>query len=355
MSLSPEETAALQRALELAADPSAPPGPNPRVGCVVLAADGSVAGEGFHRGAGTAHAEAVALQVSGNRARGGTAVVTLEPCRHVGRTGPCTQELIRSGVARVIYAVQDPGGESSGGAEELRSAGIEVIRAEGSLADQAQEFLTPWIFAMSHPRPYVTLKVASSLDGRVAAVDGSSRWITGPAARADVHHVRSQVDAIVIGTGTARIDDPSLTARHDDGTLMAHQPLRVIIGESDLAPDARLRAARPGEGEVLHFRSHDIDHVLRLLHERSVRHVLVEGGPTLSAAFIAGGFVDRVEWYTAPVLFGSGVSAVGDLGIANIAQAYRLRMVRVEALGQDAKIVAVVDSEWVGESPRQEA
>ncbi len=355
MSLMPGESAALQRALELAAHPEAPPGPNPRVGCVVLDAQGSVVGEGFHRGAGTPHAEVVALQESGNRSRGGTAVVTLEPCRHVGRTGPCTQELIRAGLARVIYAVKDPGGESSGGADELRSAGIEVIQASGPEADQVQEFLTPWIYAMTHARPYVTLKIASTLDGRVAAVDGSSRWITGPIARADVHHVRSQVDAIVIGTGTARVDDPALTARHEDGTLMAHQPLRVIIGSSDLPPTARLRGALPGESEILHLRSRDIEDALRVLHERSVRHVLVEGGPTLAAAFVRGGYVDRVEWYTAPVLFGSGISAVGDLGVSSIDQAYRLRMVRVEALGQDAKIIAVVDAESIGESPRQEA
>lgn len=355
MSLTPDEGAALQRALELAADPSAPPGPNPRVGCVVFDADGSVVGEGFHRGVGTAHAEVVALQESGNRARGGTAVVTLEPCRHFGRTGPCTQELIRAGLARVIYAVKDPGGESSGGADELRSAGVEVVQASGSQAVQAQEFLAPWVFAMTHARPYVTLKVASSLDGRVAASDGSSRWITGPIARADVHHVRSQVDAIVIGTGTARVDDPALTARHEDGTLMNHQPLRVIIGNSDLPPDARLRAVHPGESEILQLRGRDIDDALRVLHERSVRHVLVEGGPMLAAAFVRGGYVDRVDWYTAPVLFGSGISAMGDLGVANIGQGYRLRMVRVEALGEDVKIVAVVNPESNGEPPRQEA
>lgn len=354
MSLTPMEEAALHTALEIAADPSAPPGPNPRVGCVILDEQGVPVGHGFHRGAGTPHAEVVALQASGSRAQGGTALVTLEPCRHTGRTGPCTDELIRAGVSKVIFAVEDPGEESSRGADVLRAAGLEVVQAEGLLADRAREFLTPWIFAVTQGRPYVTLKVASSLDGRVAAQDGSSHWITGEVAREDVHSVRSQVDAIVVGSGTVAIDNPSLTARHTDGTLMAHQPLRVIVGMSDLPAGATLSTAQPGESEILHLRTHDVNNVLAALGERSVRHVLVEGGPTLAAAFVRAQAVDRIEWYTAPVLFGSGIHAMGDLGITNIAQVQRWRMVSVAAMGEDAKIIAVADRSSTNASPRQE-
>jgi diaminohydroxyphosphoribosylaminopyrimidine deaminase / 5-amino-6-(5-phosphoribosylamino)uracil reductase len=355
MSLTPVEEAALRTALEIAADPSAPPGPNPRVGCVILDERGVHVGQGFHRGAGTPHAEVVALQVSGSRAKGGTALVTLEPCRHTGRTGPCTDELIRAGVSKVIFAVEDPGEESSRGAEVLRSAGIEVVQAEGLLADRARELLTPWVFAVTQGRPYVTLKVAASLDGRVAAQDGSSHWITGDTARADVHSVRSQVDAIVIGSGTVAIDNPSLTARNVDGTLMVHQPLRVIVGMSDLPVGATLSTVHPGESEILHLRTHDVRNVLATLGERSVRHVLVEGGPTLAAAFVRAQVVDRIEWYTAPVLFGSGIHAMGDLSITNIAQVQRWRMVSVEAMGEDAKIIAVADRSSTNSSPGQEA
>jgi len=343
MSVTPAEEAALQLAIEIAADPSAPPGPNPRVGCVILDEQGAIAGQGFHRGAGTAHAEVVALQSSGNRARGGTALVTLEPCRHTGRTGPCTEELIRAGVRKVIFAVDDPGQESSGGADVLRASGIEVVRARGLLADRAREFLNPWLFAMTQGRPFVTLKVAASLDGCVAAKDGSSQWITGEAARANAHSVRSQVDAIVVGSGTVALDNPSLTARHADGTLMAHQPLRVIMGVRDLPPGTKLSTVQPDESEVLHLRTQDVEGVLRELGERSVRHVLVEGGPTLASAFVRAQVVDRLEWYTAPILFGSGVSAMGDLGVTNIAQVVRWRMVGVETMGEDVKIIAVAD------------
>jgi diaminohydroxyphosphoribosylaminopyrimidine deaminase/5-amino-6-(5-phosphoribosylamino)uracil reductase len=162
------------------------------------------------------------------------------------------------------------------------------------------------------------------------------------------------VDAIVVGSGTVAIDNPSLTARHTDGTLMAHQPLRVIVGMSDLPAGATLSTAQPGESEILHLRTHDVNNVLAALGERSVRHVLVEGGPTLAAAFVRAQAVDRIEWYTAPVLFGSGIHAMGDLGITNIAQVQRWRMVSVAAMGEDAKIIAVADRSSTNASPRQE-
>ncbi len=202
---------AMRRGLELA-DEGPAWGPNPRVGCVILDDRGRVIAEGRHRGAGSAHAEVDALrQLPAGGARGSTAVVTLEPCNHTGRTGPCAAALIEAGVARVAYAVADPGAESSGGAARLRAAGIEVT--DGVLADEAAAFLRVWLGSARLGRPFVTAKWASSLDGRIAAADGTSRWITGPAAREDVHRRRAEADAILVGTGTVLADAPALSPR----------------------------------------------------------------------------------------------------------------------------------------------
>jgi len=327
----------MRRALELAQRGPAH-GPNPRVGCVLLDPDGRPVAEGFHRGAGTPHAEAAALtaaRASGVDPRGTTAVVTLEPCAHHGRTGPCADALIEAGVAAVHIAVSDPNPVATGGADRLRAAGIEVTA--GTLADQGEELLRPWLHAMRTGRPYVTLKLATSLDGRVAAADGTSRWITGPQARAHAHAVRAQVDAIAVGTGTALTDDPSLTARTVDGGLVRHQPLRVVVGRRAVPDDARLRG--PG-GPLLHLPDHDPDAVLAELARREVRHVLVEGGPTLATALLAADAVDELHAYVAPVLLGAGATAVGDLGVTTIGEAARFTTHDVTRLGDDVLLVA---------------
>ncbi|QCB95283.1 bifunctional diaminohydroxyphosphoribosylaminopyrimidine deaminase/5-amino-6-(5-phosphoribosylamino)uracil reductase RibD [Cellulomonas shaoxiangyii] len=327
----------MRRALELAG--RGPLGPNPRVGCVLLGPDGSVLGEGWHRGAGTPHAEVAALADARSRGastRGATAVVTLEPCDHTGRTGPCSLALLEAGVARVLVAVQDPNPVAAGGADRLRRAGVDVVT--GVLADEGVAALGAWLPAVRRGRPFVTLKLATTLDGRVAAPDGTSRWITSPVARAHAHGLRAEVDAIAVGTGTALADDPSLTARTLDGGLATHQPLRVVVGHRDVPAGARLRG--PG-GELVAVRTHDPVEVLRALHAREVRHVLVEGGPTLAAAFLAAGLVDEVHAYVAPVLLGAGPAAVADLGVRTIADAVRLRPVEVVPLGPDVLVVAV--------------
>lgn len=334
------EVAAMRRALELAG--RGPLGANPRVGCVLLAPDGAVVGEGWHRGAGTAHAEVAALQDARERgadARGTTAVVTLEPCDHTGRTGPCSLALISAGVARVVVGVPDPNPVAAGGAERLRAAGVDVVA--GVLASDGVAALGAWLPAVRHGRPFVTLKLAASLDGRVAAPDGTSRWITSAVARRHAHGLRAEVGAIVVGTGTALVDDPSLTARTGDGSLVEHQPLRVVVGHRDVPAGARLRG--PG-GELVQVRTHDPAQVLAVLHAREVRHVLVEGGPTLAAAFLAAGLVDEVHAYVAPVLLGGGPAAVGDLGVTTIAQAVRLVPTEVVPLGPDVLVVATPQS-----------
>ncbi len=335
--VSAAEVSAMQRALALAAlGPLT--GPNPRVGCVLLAPSGVPLAEGRHRGAGTPHAEVEALaaaRAAGAPVHGATAVVTLEPCRHTGRTGPCTQALIAAGVARVVVAVPDPGRDSGGGAQELRAAGVDVVI--GALRAEGEELLRVWLAAMRSGRPFVTVKIASTLDGRVAASDGTSRWITSPQARAHAHLVRSRVDALAIGTGTALVDDPSLTARTPDGALADHQPLRVVVGMRELPAAARLHG--PG-GALLRLATHDPALVLAALAEREVRHLLVEGGPVLTAAFLRAGLVDEVHAYLAPVLLGSGRSAVDGLGIDTISQALRLTTTEVHRLGPDVLLVA---------------
>lgn len=327
------ERQAMLRAIAIARSADIPDGPNPRVGCVILDATGAVVGEGVHRGAGTPHAEVDALAQVGAASRGATAVVTLEPCNHVGRTGPCSQALIAAGVARVVYAQADPHVLAAGGADALRRAGVDV--EGGLLADEAARINVAWTHAVTTGRPFVTWKAAATMDGRVAADDGTSRWITGEAARADVHLWRRRCDAIVVGTGTVVADDPHLTVRDAKGRLDGIQPLRVAVGTRDLPPDARmLDDAAPS----LHLRTRDPFEVLSALSAREVRHVFLEGGPRLAAAFLSAGVVDEVLWYVAPLLLGSGVPALADLGVRTLADGIRLRDVRVDQIGEDARI-----------------
>lgn len=335
-SVTPAEVAAMDRALDLARRGPAH-GSNPRVGCVLLGHDGRTLAEGWHEGAGTPHAEAAAVaaaRADGVDLRGATAVVTLEPCRHTGRTPPCADLLLTAGIVRVVYGLDDPNPQAAGGARRLADAGVAVVG--GVREPEAAALLRVWAGAVRAGRPWVTLKLAASLDGRVAAADGSARWITSPEARAHAHRLRADVGAIAVGTGTVVADDPALTAR-EDGTTSAHQPLRVVIGLRDVPQDARLRG--PG-GELVHVRSHDPADVLELLAERGVRHLLVEGGPTVSAAFLRAGLVDEVVAYVAPVLLGAGPAAVGDLGITGIGGALRMRTRSVEQVGPDVVIVA---------------
>jgi diaminohydroxyphosphoribosylaminopyrimidine deaminase / 5-amino-6-(5-phosphoribosylamino)uracil reductase len=333
----------MRRALALAATDGVPRGPNPRVGCVLLDPEGHVVAEGYHRGAGTPHAEVDALQRAGAAARGATAVVTLEPCNHTGRTGPCSLALVEAGVARVVYAQADPNPIASGGADALIRAGIEVVG--GLLAGDAMDVNDAWTFAVTHDRPLVTWKVAATLDGRIAAADGTSRWITGPEARAEVHRVRAEVDAVLIGTGTALVDDPSLTVRDAGGQAADRQPIRVVMGRRPIPKDAALR---DGRAPLRTFATESPAEVLAALHADGVQHVLLEGGSTLSAAFLRAGLVDRAIWFLAPVLLGAGAPAVGDLGIATIGEAMRLRVTGITRVGQDVRVDATMETAHAG-------
>ncbi len=328
------EIDAMRRALQLAR--RGPRGLNPQVGAVILSPEGEILAEGFHRGAGTAHAEVDALsQLAPGDARGATAVVTLEPCNHTGRTGPCAVALIEAGVARVVFALDDPTDAAAGGADRLRAAGVDV--ESGPEADAAEALVADWTHLQRTGRPHVTVKWAQSLDGRAAADDGTSQWITGPDARRDVHARRSRADAIVAGTGTVRSDDPALTARADDGTLLEHQPMPVIIGESETAPDA---AVRRHPRDPLFCSTHDLHAVLADLAEQGVQRVFVEGGPTLASAFVRDGLADELLVYVAPVLLGGSRLALGDVGVPSIDAAKRLTVASVTPLGDDLLIVA---------------
>ncbi len=335
---------AMARALDLAARGPAG-GTNPRVGCVILSADGTVAAEGWHRGVGTPHAEVDALatltaSAGPDAARGATAVVTLEPCNHTGRTGPCSEALIAAGIGQVVYGVDDPGRVSGSGARRLRRAGITVTGGVG--VDSVEAFLRVWLTSARLGRPFVTLKWASTLDGRAAASDGSSQWITGVSARRDVHARRAGADAIAVGTGTALRDDPSLTARSADGSLLPDQPVPVVIGHRVVPTGARLRRH---PRDLVEASSRDLAAVLRDLDGRGIRHLFVEGGPTLASAFIEAGLVDEYLVYLAPGLLGGPRLALGDLGIATIADARRLEIDSVDRLGDDLLIVARPASE----------
>ncbi len=330
---SPESTNArwtlwMDRAVELASDPRASRGENPRVGCVILDSSGGFLAEGFHAGAGTPHAEVVALQAAGRAAAGGTAIITLEPCRHTGRTGPCTKALIDAGIARVVYAQSDPTDAAGGGAGELRAAGIEVVAGIGEAA--AREVNAEWTIAVTRARPFVTAKLAISLDGRVAGYGGRRVQLTGAPAQRYAHELRARVQAVITGTGTVLADDPSLTVR-EVPVPPGGQPLRVIAGRRSIPQGAKvLDEAAP----TLVVPDHDPSALLDQLYARGVRHALLEAGPTLLRAFLEAGCVDRLDCLLAGVWLGSGprgLPAGSRLDLLG-------EIIQTRALGQDVLI-----------------
>ncbi|GAA2384311.1 bifunctional diaminohydroxyphosphoribosylaminopyrimidine deaminase/5-amino-6-(5-phosphoribosylamino)uracil reductase RibD [Nonomuraea africana] len=397
----------MARAIRLAALGRGTTSPNPVVGCVVVDASGAHAGEGFHAYAGGPHAEVVALSEAGERARGGTAYVTLEPCDHTGRTGPCSQALLEAGVARVVIAVLDPNPKAAGGMGRLRAHGVRVD--SGLMAEEAERGNAEWLTFVRLGRPHVTWKFAATLDGRSAAQDGTSQWITSPEARADVHRLRAESDAIVAGIGTVLADDPRLTARPEDGPahrfdgrpsawldarpgtelgdrpgdwpddrlgdrlgdrqgprqgVRRRPPLRVVVdSEARTPPGARVLSAEAPtliaiaddaktelQAPVLRLpRAHpkglDLHALLAELARREIVSVFVEGGPALAGSFMREGLVDRVVAYLAPALLGSGAAALGPAGVRTIADTHRLVFEDVTPIGTDLRITARPASE----------
>lgn len=355
------ETAAMRRAVTLAARGLGATSPNPVVGCVVLDATGNLVGEGYHEFPGGSHAEIHALRAAGERARQGTLVVSLEPCDHVGRTTPCTAAILDAGVRRVVIGTPDPNPEAAGGANRLRAAGVDVETGVG--AAETERVNEAWLNAVRLHRPFVTWKYAASLDGRVAAADGSSRWITGPEARADAHRLRVRSDAVLVGSGTVRADDPHLTARPPRApSRPARQPLRVVVDTEaripvranvlDSAAPTLVAVAADVPADHLEGRACvvrlprapgglDLAALLEDLHTREVVSILTEGGPTVAGALLAAGCLDVVVGYVAPALIGGGgLPALAGSGATRIEAAHRLRLDDASQVGDDLRLTA---------------
>lgn len=322
MKVSPAQ--AMQRAADLAAL-SPLPDSNPRVGCVIVSTQGEVLAEGYHRGAGTKHAEADALAnaaVDGVDVTGATAYVTLEPCAHHGRTPSCAKALIAANIGTVIYAQADPNEDAAGGAQLLRQANIPA-KLNAEFATAVTGLNDDWTFSVTRKRPRVTWKYAATLDGFSAAADGTSQWITGAAARADVHRLRARHGAILVGTGTALTDNPKLTVRAADGSDLPTQPLRVIAGNREIPAGFHVHSGP----ETLFVASRDPAQILAEISARGVRSVWLEGGPTLAAAFLEADLVDDVIAYLAPTFLGGGRSASANMGAETLTDAKRFTLV----------------------------
>ncbi|MCV7101500.1 bifunctional diaminohydroxyphosphoribosylaminopyrimidine deaminase/5-amino-6-(5-phosphoribosylamino)uracil reductase RibD [Mycobacterium palustre] len=303
--------------------------PNPPVGCVIVDTQGRVVGVGATEPAGGDHAEVLALRRAGGLAAGGIAVVTLEPCNHYGKTPPCVNALIEARVSAVVYAVADPNGIAGGGAGRLQAAGVQV--RSGVLADQVTAGpLREWLHKTRTGLPHVTWKYASSVDGRSAAADGTSQWISSEASRSDLHRRRAIADAIVVGTGTVLADDPALTARLPDGSLADRQPLRVVVGMREIPPEAKVLN---DDSRTMVIRTHDPMEVIKALSDRT--DVLLEGGPTLAGAFLRAGAINRILAYVAPILLGGANTAVDDVGVPTIARALRWHFDGIDRAGPD--------------------
>jgi diaminohydroxyphosphoribosylaminopyrimidine deaminase / 5-amino-6-(5-phosphoribosylamino)uracil reductase len=309
------------------------PAPNPHVGCVIVK-DNEVIGEGWHEYAGAPHAEIAALQDAGLWAKGADVYVTLEPCNHQGRTGPCSLALLEAGVRRVVYACDDPNPRAQGGASVLRSHGVEV--ESGLLEHEAAEANTQFLFAMRHERPFVVAKAAFSLDGRIALASGESKWITGELARREAHRLRAELGCVLVGRRTVEIDNPQLTARvagvHNQPLRVVLDPKKALTGREDVFND---------DAESLWINGDiELQELLRSLYARGITGVLVEGGGTTIAHFVREGLVDRYELFIAPKLLGEGPSWIGGLQVVELQHAPALQIIHTRKLGDDLWITA---------------
>jgi len=290
--------------------------------------DGTFIADGLHnRTISNDHAEVVALKKAGLSAKGATLVVSLEPCNHVGTTPACVDAIINAGIAKVIYAVVDPNPIASGGAERLRSAGINV---ELIASKDLEDIQGAWLHRIKSGRPYFIWKVATTLDGYIAASDGTSQWISSEASRADVQILRSQSNAILVGTGTTLADNPTLQPR----IAGAQSPLRIVMGARDIPADFNLHK---GDSETIFVKSHEIDVLLQSISGKAINQVLVEAGPTLGTALLAAGLIDEIVIYQAPTLLGAGKPWVGDLGISTLANGAPLTLLDSIQIGPDLK------------------
>ena len=296
-----EHTVAMQRAIALAEKGLGKTAPNPIVGAVIIDAAGKVVGEGFHdRVNSPDHAEVVAIKAAGTKAKGATIVISLEPCNHTGSTGACVQAIIDAGITTVVFAVKDPNPVAAGGADALRAAGVTVI--EGLLKDEAAFSNRAWLMKIKKNRPFFTWKVAATLDGKVAAADGTSKWITNEVSRADVQVLRRQADAILVGTNTVIVDNPHLIPRGEFAGY-ASNPIRVVCGEQELPSESLIFDSA---AQTVVVKSKDLDVLVEKLNELGVNHVFVEAGPTLASAMVDHCLMDELVIYQAPTFLGTG-------------------------------------------------
>jgi diaminohydroxyphosphoribosylaminopyrimidine deaminase/5-amino-6-(5-phosphoribosylamino)uracil reductase len=319
----------LKRANELACLGLGLTGSNPIVGAVVVGIDGAIIGEGFHKSG--PHAEVVALAEAGEAAKGATLYVTLEPCNHQGKTGPCTEAIIKASIAKVIYAVRDPNPLASGGAKALEAAGIEVIFHN---VPEISNCNRAWLHKVKTSRPYFVWKIATTLDGRTAAVDGSSKWITGEESRAEVSKLRSESSAILIGTATALADNPNLIPR-DLETTRQSNPVRIVMGLREIPSEFNLHN---DAAETVFLRTHDFAELLKLCAEHDFNQVFVESGSELGTALLKAGLIDELAIFQAASLLGSGQSFVGDLGATKISEKMDFVIRDIAQFGNDLKI-----------------
>ena len=303
--------------------------PNPIVGAVITTATGELISEGFHQGGD--HAEVIALNATKEIPAGSILYVTLEPCNHQGKTPPCVDAIINAGIKRVVYAVSDPNPAAAGGAERLRAAGIEVQSGIGE--EEARLVNRAWLTKMELGRSHITWKIASTMDGKVAASDGSSKWITGELARTDVAQMRSQVDAIVTSTSTVIADDPLMTSKG-----FGKDPVRIVMGTTEIKAGAQIFN---DSAETVLVKSRNLKELITLANERGFNQLLIESGPTFGTALLREDLIDEIVLFQAPTLFGSGTPAIGDLGITNISDRLDFEISDVEMFGSDLKITLI--------------
>jgi diaminohydroxyphosphoribosylaminopyrimidine deaminase/5-amino-6-(5-phosphoribosylamino)uracil reductase len=320
---------AMARAIECARLGLGKTSPNPIVGAVITSATGEFISEGFH--SGTEHAEVIAIAAAKELPTGSIIYITLEPCNHQGKTPPCTEALISAGIAKVVYAVTDPNPIAAGGCERLRKSGIEVVA--GLLESEAAFDNRGWLTKIAKQRPRITWKIASTMDGKVAASDGSSKWITSELARADVALLRSQADAIVTSTATVKADNPLLTSKG-----LGKNPMRIVMGESEIAPESQVLNS---DAETVVIKSHNFQELISLSSQRGFNQILVESGPTFGTALLSADLVDEIILFQAPTFFGSGTPSISDLGINSISQRLDFEIADVEVIGADLKITLV--------------
>ena len=333
-------TVAMQRAISLSLQGLGRTSPNPIVGAVIINSDGEVVGEGFHdRMSSPDHAEVVALKMAGANANGATMVVTLEPCNHTGVTGPCSKAIAGAGISKVVFAVIDPNKKAAGGAQALRDLGVQV--ESGVLESQAASANRAWLTKIEKSRPFFTWKVATTLDGKIAALDGSSQWISNEKSRNDVQLLRRQADAILVGTNTVITDDPHLIPRGDFPGFTAN-PLRVVCGEQEIPTTSKIF---DNAAPTLQVKSKDLGILVAELNKTGVNQVLVEAGPTLATAMLKQGLMDELVMYQAPALLGQGKSFIADFGANSIDQKIVLDHISSEVIDGDVKSIYAVRGE----------